>query len=260
MAGQADAGARRELVSGFASGLRELREAAGTPSFRRMAGVSGVISHTTLHEAAGGSRFPSWETTREFVKACGGDEREWRAKWLAAKAGLSPEETITPLREEIAPRPGKWWTRGRLITIAAAAAAALVAVFAVQYFQDSPYDPLHAGDFSEFVRDVTIPDGTQVQVSETFTKVWEIHNKGTVLWQGRAMRLENSVGGCIPPPRLTVGTTPPGDRVMVTATVIAAADPGICKIDYKMVDEHDRVLLPGSRPIFLLVNVVGPTP
>lgn len=256
MAGQAGGQTRRDIVSGFAAALRELREAAGTPSFRRMAGVSGVISHTTLHEAAGGSRFPSWETTREFVKACGGDEREWRAKWLAAKAELSPEEPIVPLRAEIAPVPVKWWTRGRLVLLASTTVAMLVAAGAVYFFQKSPYDPLYAGDFSEFVRDVTIPDGTQVQVSETFTKVWEIENKGSVLWQGRAMRLENSVGGCIPPPRLTVGTTPPGDRVMVTATVIAATDPGICKIDYKMVDEHDRVVLPGSRPIFLLVNVV----
>lgn len=64
--------------------LRALRASAGNPSFRRMAGRSGFISHTTLHEAATGSRLPSWETVREFVRACGGDEREWRSRWEVA--------------------------------------------------------------------------------------------------------------------------------------------------------------------------------
>ncbi|BFU41799.1 NBR1-Ig-like domain-containing protein [Krasilnikovia sp. MM14-A1004] len=69
----------------FAEQLRDLRERAGRPSFRAMAGRSGRISHTTLHEAAAGHRFPSWETTREFVRACGADEAEWRAKWELAQ-------------------------------------------------------------------------------------------------------------------------------------------------------------------------------
>lgn len=65
----------------FAEQLRELRIAVGNPSFRKMAGKSGRISHTTLHEAAAGTRFPSWETTREFVRACEADEAEWRRRW-----------------------------------------------------------------------------------------------------------------------------------------------------------------------------------
>src|ERR671914_1160489 len=72
-------------VSDFAEELRRLRAGAGNPSFRQMAGASRSISHTTLHEAATGSRFPSWETTREFVRACGADEAEWRARWERAK-------------------------------------------------------------------------------------------------------------------------------------------------------------------------------
>src|SRR3954466_2193418 len=65
----------------FAEQLRTLRTAVGDPSFRKMAGRSGRISHTTLHEAAAGTRFPSWETTREFVRACEADEAEWRLRY-----------------------------------------------------------------------------------------------------------------------------------------------------------------------------------
>ncbi|GAB1643664.1 NBR1-Ig-like domain-containing protein [Krasilnikovia sp. MM14-A1259] len=80
-------------VGPLAEQLRDLRDRAGRPSFRVMAGRSGRISHTTLHEAAAGHRFPSWETTREFVRACGGNETEWRGRWERAQraTGTPPD-------------------------------------------------------------------------------------------------------------------------------------------------------------------------
>ncbi|WP_051723625.1 NBR1-Ig-like domain-containing protein [Micromonospora chokoriensis] len=75
----------RQAAESFAEQLRELRTSVGDPSFRKMAGRSGRISHTTLHEAAAGTRFPSWETTREFVRACEADEVQWRRRWEDAQ-------------------------------------------------------------------------------------------------------------------------------------------------------------------------------
>ncbi|MEU4471455.1 NBR1-Ig-like domain-containing protein [Micromonospora sp. NPDC023888] len=75
----------RVAAEEFAEQLRTLRNAVGNPSFRKMAGRSGRISHTTLHEAAAGTRFPSWETTREFVRACEADEAQWRRAWEDAQ-------------------------------------------------------------------------------------------------------------------------------------------------------------------------------
>ncbi|MFI0373002.1 NBR1-Ig-like domain-containing protein [Actinomadura sp. 1N219] len=68
----------------FAERLRRLRVEAGNPSFRVMAAKSRSVSHATLHEAAKGTRFPSWTTTQAFVEACGGDVEEWRQLWCAA--------------------------------------------------------------------------------------------------------------------------------------------------------------------------------
>jgi hypothetical protein len=82
-----DGGGEGDRVSAFAAELRRLRQEAGKPSFRAMAARSGCISHTTLHEAATGSRFPSWQTTREFVRACGGNENDWRSRWERAAHG-----------------------------------------------------------------------------------------------------------------------------------------------------------------------------
>jgi|WetSurSiteA1Bulk_404760.scaffolds.fasta_scaffold17458_2 uncharacterized protein YkwD len=42
-------------------------------------------------------------------------------------------------------------------------------------------DCINKAAFSE---DVTIPDGTLVQMGETFTKTWRVHNAGTCNWSG----------------------------------------------------------------------------
>lgn len=95
----------RTVAEGFAEQLRTLRKAVGDPSFRKMAGRSGCISHTTLHEAAAGTRFPSWETTREFVRACDADEAQWRRRWEDARCSEAihavPDEDPTPATGEL---------------------------------------------------------------------------------------------------------------------------------------------------------------
>ncbi|MGJ6967433.1 NBR1-Ig-like domain-containing protein [Streptosporangium sp. G11] len=53
-----------------------------------MSGRSGAISHTTLHEATKGNRLPSWETTVEFVKACGADPAAYRERWERANLAV----------------------------------------------------------------------------------------------------------------------------------------------------------------------------
>ena len=37
-------------------------------------------------------------------------------------------------------------------------------------------------DWATFVKDVTIPDGTQLSPGEVFTKVWRLQNRGTCTW------------------------------------------------------------------------------
>ncbi|MFI6507697.1 NBR1-Ig-like domain-containing protein [Streptosporangium sp. NPDC050855] len=68
-----------------------------------MSGRSGAISHTTLHEATKGNRLPSWETTVEFVRACGADPAAYRERWeranlavRSAGAGDPPVRADTP--------------------------------------------------------------------------------------------------------------------------------------------------------------------
>src|SRR5512141_447347 len=72
-------------AAALAHDLRALREAAGRPTYAAMARKA-HRSASVLAEAAGGTALPTLETTLAYVAACGGDEREWRVRWEAAKA------------------------------------------------------------------------------------------------------------------------------------------------------------------------------
>lgn len=101
-------------IAEFACALRGLRASAAL-TYRRMA-ERAHYSATALSQTASGTRLPTWEVTRAFVRACGGDEEEWRARWEeaaravresgagpaeardedgAAYAGLDPAEALT---------------------------------------------------------------------------------------------------------------------------------------------------------------------
>ncbi|MBL1110432.1 helix-turn-helix domain-containing protein [Streptomyces sp. 5-8] len=96
---------RRELpvdpaagpVQRFAQELRKLRQEAGGLTYRVMAQRVGY-SVTTLSQAAAGQKVPSCEVTLAYVRACGGDENEWRERWrkTAAQAAAVPREGSAP--------------------------------------------------------------------------------------------------------------------------------------------------------------------
>ncbi|MEV4620073.1 NBR1-Ig-like domain-containing protein [Asanoa sp. NPDC049573] len=277
----------------FAEQLRSLRTAVGDPSFRKMAGRSGRISHTTLHEAAAGTRFPSWETTREFVRACDADETEWRRRWEEAHhqdtvhtvlprtdlpGGVVVADTVdtmpsgAPAAQVAGPRRLRWLGAG------AVAALVLVAILGLTVRGRGPAtldgagtaaasptttpfsDSLIPGDSSKFIGDVTIPDGTRVKVNQHFTKVWALANVGKVDWHNRFLaRADPTVDadGCQVPDRVAIGDTPPGEQVKISVPVVAPDHPGKCWVSWKMVDENGQQYFPSRRPVYFEVTVVA---
>ncbi|MGW6929787.1 nSTAND1 domain-containing NTPase [Lentzea sp. NPDC054927] len=65
--------------------LRQLRQQAGKPTYRRLS-QQAHYSVTTLADAAKGDRLPSLEVTLAYVIACGGDPVEWESRWHSAVA------------------------------------------------------------------------------------------------------------------------------------------------------------------------------
>jgi NB-ARC domain/Helix-turn-helix domain len=89
------AGPLRDL----AAGLRLLRVEAGSPSYRCLARRT-HFSVSTLARAADGRRLPSLDVLLAYVRACGGDEQEWRSRWqflLRDRAlARAPEDARAP--------------------------------------------------------------------------------------------------------------------------------------------------------------------
>ncbi|MFJ4525649.1 helix-turn-helix domain-containing protein [Streptomyces sp. NPDC088810] len=72
-------------VQRFAQELRKLRQEAGGLTYRVMAHRV-EYSVTTLSQAAAGQKLPSLEVLLAYVRACDGDEDEWRERWRKAAA------------------------------------------------------------------------------------------------------------------------------------------------------------------------------
>ncbi len=66
-------------------------------------------------------------------------------------------------------------------------------------------------DLGQFVRDVTIPDGTSFTPGATFTKTWRIRNSGTCNWSGYSLVFDSgdAMNGTSP---IAIGTVGPGRK------------------------------------------------
>ncbi|MGW3152092.1 nSTAND1 domain-containing NTPase [Streptomyces sp. NPDC001177] len=82
-------------VARLAAELRKLRAEAGSPTYRMMAERTSQGA-STLSQAAAGERLPTLPVVLAYVRACGGDEAEWEARWheaaVAAAAEPRPED------------------------------------------------------------------------------------------------------------------------------------------------------------------------
>ncbi|WP_327001067.1 hypothetical protein OHA72_38875 [Dactylosporangium sp. NBC_01737] len=80
-------------IGEFASDLRELRQRAGNPGYRKLARLA-LFAPSVLSSAASGHRLPSLPVTLAFVAACGGEPEAWQRRWheLAASQGVTPAQ------------------------------------------------------------------------------------------------------------------------------------------------------------------------
>jgi tetratricopeptide (TPR) repeat protein len=72
------------MTAHLAADLNLIRRGAGL-SYRQLARVTGCPA-STLNDALAGRRFPRLDTVLAIVRACGGDEGQWRERWLRADA------------------------------------------------------------------------------------------------------------------------------------------------------------------------------
>jgi hypothetical protein len=103
------------------------------------------------------------------------------------------------------------------------------------------------GDYSDFVRDVTIPDGSIVQAGQTLHKQWELRNAGSVPWTNRRLTRVGATGGYASPESpdsVPIPDTAPGDTVVISVNVVAPDRPAHYIAHWKMTDAHGQLCFP----------------
>jgi hypothetical protein len=91
-------------------------------------------------------------------------------------------------------------------------------------------------DRASFVKDVTIPDGTELIPGEDFTKVWQLKNTGSCTWNSAYSLVfdhGDSMGGSASK-SLTAGTVAPGQVVDISVDLTAPNTPDTYKGYWKI--------------------------
>ncbi len=129
----------------FATDLRQLRERAGSPSYRQLA-QQAHYSTSTLSQAANGRAMPTLEVTLAFVRACGGDVAEWERRWheLNDVDPASGEGQAEETAQAAAPAPPRAFPRYLLLGSALATVVVVIAVTVFTFSHVGAAGPVRA--------------------------------------------------------------------------------------------------------------------
>jgi len=113
-------------------------------------------------------------------------------------------------------------------------------------------------DQAQFVKDVNIPDGSQLAPGASFTKTWRLRNAGVCTWSGYTLLFDSGdlMGGIAE----TVGSVPPGQEVDVSVNFTAPSTAGSYR-SYWRIRNSSGVLIPvlggtQGKSFFVDVKVV----
>ncbi len=116
--------------------------------------------------------------------------------------------------------------------------------------------PANCTDSAVLVRDVTIPDNTQVKAGEKFTKTWEFINNGTCPWFGYTLKF--STGDKMNAPlSAPIPDTLPKERVNASVELTAPASNGTFTGYFTLNDANGNALPIGTEKTFWVKIIVG---
>lgn len=97
-------------------------------------------------------------------------------------------------------------------------------------------------DLAQFVRDVSIPDGSQIAPGATFTKTWRLRNAGACTWTGYTLVFDDGdqMGGASPQ---SIGAVAPGQEVDISINLTAPLTSGSYR-GYWRIRNASGVLIP----------------
>jgi Ig-like domain from next to BRCA1 gene len=118
-------------------------------------------------------------------------------------------------------------------------------------------------DLAEFIKDVNIPDGTEIEPNKTFTKTWRLKNIGACSWSGYSLVFDSgeSMGG---PASTSIGTVSPGQEVDLSVDLKSPSTDGTYR-GYWRLKNSAGVLIPVSGgyqsvSFYVEIKVKSPAP
>lgn len=115
-------------------------------------------------------------------------------------------------------------------------------------------------DTAGFVEDVTIPDGTEIEVGAAFTKTWRLRNDGTCTWSSEyevVFSSGDSMGGP-DSQEFTSGSISHGGTVDISVDLTVPSEPGNYIGYWKLKNASGSIFGIGTYnyPFFVEINVV----
>lgn len=109
-----------------------------------------------------------------------------------------------------------------------------------------------------FVRDVTIPDNTEMTPAQVFTKTWLVENSGTCLWKpGYQVILIGgfAMGGS---PFRVAQEVGPGGTIQISIKMVSPTNQtGVVQGTWKIADDKGEAF---GDTLWVVIDVVGGTP
>lgn len=113
-------------------------------------------------------------------------------------------------------------------------------------------------DHSEFVAELTVPDGSIMLPGQDFVKSWVIRNAGETPWIGRSLRrmgAGSAPGMIVAPHVVAIPTTMPGETVQIDIPMTAPTVAAFTTCLYKMIDASGNLCFPDRHPAGLSVVI-----
>jgi hypothetical protein len=112
-----------------------------------------------------------------------------------------------------------------------------------------------SGDLAEFVADITIPDGEDMDPGEAFTKVWRLRNAGTTTWTTDYQFVFIGGAQMDAPAEVPVSqTVAPGDTVDISVSMVAPQESGLQRGFWQMRNPAGELF---QTSVYVEVEVIG---
>lgn len=113
---------------------------------------------------------------------------------------------------------------------------------------------------AKFIKDVTVPDGTKVQVGSGFTKTWRLRNTGSCTWTSAYQLIfdhGDQMGSPLTQP--LAGNVAPGQEVDISVNLVAPATPGTYKGFWQLRDPGGVIFGVSTGAFWVQIKAVQPT-